>query len=264
MNIIKCNFSNNSTYPIILEKGLPNYLFLRYTILYQKNKSYRTKYIHCKSYTLFHNYISQIFNQSIDQLIIENKFNKIIHSLKFYSSWLSDKTNSKYNHNIYLDALKNILLWASSIYSSSYMKDFEIINGLIKHQKIYSLPKKNTYNTISKKQLESILKLIDINSISNPFIESNRLRNLLIFLFFIETGIRKSELLKIKIKDIKRDENQFYLHIMKDKDDNEETRKNKQTLKNDNSYRFISISLKTYLLYLVFYKKYISFNYSFY
>ena len=86
--IIKSTFSNGQQYPVLLDKkSIPNYLSLRYVITHLRGKSFRTKYISVKSYSLLQEYFRKQINLSIDTLIINfNNFKILYRSFVFKSS----------------------------------------------------------------------------------------------------------------------------------------------------------------------------------
>ncbi len=133
--ILKVKFSNNKYYPILVDESkTPKYFPLKYLILNQKGKSYRTKYNAIKSYSLFELFIEESQKSKLSELIFKGDFKTILARLPYYGNWLTKHTKSSANINIYLLSIKNVFLWASSIYSNNSYEDSERIKTIIDNQ----------------------------------------------------------------------------------------------------------------------------------
>lgn len=252
--IIKTSFSNNRQLPILYnDKSELEYLSLKYLIENQKNKSYRTKYISMKSNEFMYKYYYEKTNVSLEYLILRDKFDIISYNLYPFFIWLNSQINSKSNLYIYINSLKKYIEWALLNYSKDFNKYFDKITNIFNlQQEIYVERSNYNYSTITTLELKEIL---DFLNLKNPLKKNNQIRNLLIFQLLYETGIRKGELLKLKIEDIIRD-NQFYIKIVNRKNDVEDSRKDLPRLKNNLSERIVGISNNTYLLF----EKYIKYK----
>ncbi|WP_338378872.1 site-specific integrase [uncultured Flavobacterium sp.] len=256
MKILKIKINKEECYPLVYNNNIPDYIFLKITILFFKRKSFKTKYSYATTYIYFQKYLNENYNQELDKIIYNKQIDLIIKDIINFSSWLIVHINSQSSINLHLSNIKIILLRLSDLYSNDINTDY------IKIQRIFNLQiteiknKSNSYNSIPQKIIEELFSIINYKSKSNFFKNNLKTRNNLIFLLLFETGIRIGELLRLRIKDVYRHENKFYLQIKYHQNNNEDKRWDIPSLKNFNSQRFISISKNTYLIYELFIKYY--------
>ncbi|WP_420399624.1 tyrosine-type recombinase/integrase [Flagellimonas sp.] len=255
MHILRIKLSSGKYKPVLISDGIPIYLSFKYSVLKLKTRSYKTQYNHLHSIKIVFEYYHQL-EVDFPKEVLANDFNKVWDSLDNLIDWVyyykSRKKNSEkpiisnLTFNSHLSRIKEFVTWCFLNYSLENKKiTIRKINGLFNSHKIRIGPS-STYKSISNKDISSILNLIDSNNETNPFIKRNRIRNYVIFLIMMDTGLRMSELLKLTTDDIIRDEQKTYLRILNRNDDIEDSRISQPRLKNLHSQRIIGIGSKTY------------------
>lgn len=234
--------------PILFVNNIPEYFFLKFSTLSQVKYSYKTKYNSCRYYNLFYRYFYEVLDFNLTSILSDkNQFDIIIDNLHGYTQWLHLNIKSIQNYNIALSSLKEFLNWYGYAYKIhvEFKSKFEFI---LNNQKI-QIKNPATYKSLTSNNIKEILRVISPNGIDNPFKHANRLRNYLLIVILVETGIRLGELLLLKIGDFIRNDNQFYLRINYSDTSKNDTRKNKPSYKNQYSQRVIGISTTCYTLF---------------
>lgn len=241
MYIISSLFTNNLRIPIILnEFKAPFLLPFLFTITNLKNKSERTKNQYIVIIRdLYHFFLNQ--NIDIEGIIIEGKFNLIIHKIEifFYS-------NPRFKDPYNLQIIKIFLVWCSNKYSRDSKEANVIVNKIGLFIPNYSKSLNNEYRSLILPDIKLIRSVIDIKSPSNPFSPKVKLRNWIMIEILLQSGLRLGELLKLKLNDFIRIEDKFYIKISNHKIDDEDKRKIKPSNKNIYSFRTISITPELY------------------
>ncbi|MBZ9632644.1 site-specific integrase [Salegentibacter sp. LM13S] len=250
MKIISVKF-NNSYKPILIKDFTPVYLPFKYTILKLKSKSFKTQYNHLYSIRLMLEYFESR-NISFQSNILNSKFEELVENLENLISWIynnesftkQDQNLSPTTYNNHLRRINDFLVW-SIRYDQNNLNIDKRIASLFKSH-IINNNSNPGYKSISKGDLNKIFDCIHPSSISNPFASRNRLRNFVILLIFLDTGLRLAELLLIKTDHLIRDENQIYLKIFQEFSDPEDSRKTRPRIKNKFSERVIGLSQSTF------------------
>ncbi|CAL2103049.1 putative Site-specific integrase [Tenacibaculum sp. 190130A14a] len=247
---------SKSRYPIVFRNGSVEYQFIKYLVINIRNKSYRTLYNHALAYKYLVQYLYEIKKEDF-VMLLKNNPESVLECLKSFDLWLNDKLKSKTNFNIIIDNVCSYLQWY--FYYNRFNFNQNRLNNVIQNLKFskYKIKYIPSYNSLNTNDITRILNLCNPDNIENPFKHKNRVRNYLVFLILIETGIRLSELLLLRAIDFIRNDNLFFIKI--DNNINEkDIRRNTPSYKNSYSKRIISISDKTYLLfeeYLFYYRK---------
>lgn len=251
MRIISVQFKNNNQVPILIQDLIPSYLSLKYYTLKLKSKSYKTQYSYLTSIKTLFEFYESLDIEFEKEILINRNFNIINDYAESLISWLNNKflikkygnRYSPLTYNNHLFRIRDFLTWLTQpkIGLSKQYNFKTLFNSyLIKNHPVYD------YKSLTQKEISFIYNLITPNSLINPFADRVRLRNYLIFLILQETGMRLGELLTLKTSYILRDQNNIYLKIFQEKNDVEDLRKKRPSLKNRNSERIIGISLNTY------------------
>ena len=202
----------------------------------------------------FYNYCNDI-ELELDRLIIEIEFDPILETYQNYCTFLKLLCNkdgellSASLINKSLLAVKTYLDWLILYYCKD-RKLFKIYREILCHIKSCNLLKIKTdrfsYKALTDTELGSVLDIVNPGSIYNPFAESYRIRNYLIFMVLYETGARKSEVLKLKTTDIIESENSFFIQFRPNINDPTDTRSVELGFKTLN--RTVEITEKLWLL----------------
>ncbi|WP_168404114.1 tyrosine-type recombinase/integrase [Erwinia amylovora] len=145
---------------------------------------------------------SNVINIKSKRVVSENCLHFKLTSIEKYLVW--------YYINIENENLEYIKLMS---------RLFKDIKPKIKKIEVYTDCEEKS---LDKQQISTLMEIIKINSIKNPFKECVRIRNELIIDILLETGIRGGELLNLRIDDvnIKKCE----IHIVRRPDSIEDTR----------------------------------------
>ncbi|MDT0676990.1 tyrosine-type recombinase/integrase [Autumnicola musiva] len=255
MNIVRVSFKCDINKPVLCKESVPVYLPFKYNILSLKNKSYKTQYNYMHSIKiLFEFFEDQKINLQLE--ILKSNFSLIlgkIDSLTMYLETKESKTKDASNPNSFLTKnnhlcrMRNFLEWCNLYFNNSSNDENRQIESIF-NSHIVSFGYNSSYTSLEKKDIKNILDLAHPHSENNPFVKKNRVRNFVIILLLSETGLRLSELLKIKTDDFIRDGRKIYLRIVNRNIDKEDTRKNPPSLKNYYGIRTVGISQGTYEL----------------
>ncbi|WP_047788770.1 tyrosine-type recombinase/integrase [Tenacibaculum mesophilum] len=243
----RIRFSNGTQVPLLFVNGIPEYFFLKYIVINKKRYSYKTRYNYCRYYQEFYEYFINILKLNLTEIFFErNNFYLVVNNLTGFTQWLHSKINSKQNYNIAISSIDSFLTWYVYLHGID-LKHKSKFKPLLNQQK-FLVKKAVVYKSITKDEVQKILKIITPLKIENPFKLYNQLRNYLMFLILIETGIRLSELLLLKINDFIRDGDDFYIAINQE-EGCEDKRIDKPSYKNVFSERVVGISSNTYVLF---------------
>ena len=247
--------NSKSNYPVVFNNNSIDYEFLKYLIINLRNKSYRTLYNSALAYKYLFIFIKETRRKDFTKLLRSNP-ELVLEYLKSFDLWLDNKVKSKTNFNVILDYVCLYFQWYFYFNSLSINDKLDNVVKQLKFSK-FKINHISSYIDLSSGDINTILNLCNPDNTKNPFKLKNRIRNYLVVLILIETGIRLSELLLLKIVDFIRNDNLFFIKIdgnIKERD----IRRNAPSYKNPYSKRIISISPKTYLLfeeYLIYFRK---------
>ncbi|WP_447866124.1 tyrosine-type recombinase/integrase [Rahnella bonaserana] len=128
-----------------------------------------------------------------------------ISTIQNYFKWFLDNiATSKINCNHY----------------ESICRAFDFIKPRVENGKSYNIESES--KALTKRQVITLINIIDIESANNPFAYHVRFRNNLIIKILLETGMRGGELLNIKLTDF--DYAKKYISIIRRPDDKGEPR----------------------------------------
>lgn len=249
MYIITSLFTSNTRIPIILSKTNTPYLLpLLFTITNLKGKSNSTIANYIRVICSIYKYFDKL-NINIEEQIIQNNFNQIILKLE---NFLINKINP--NDRKKIDIISNFLSWCSyrySIDSGEILKIKSILKFNL-NSEVYS--KRGQFRSLTIHEIEIVRDIINIKSTKNPFKKENKLRNWIIIEILLQSGLRIGELLKLKVNDFIRIEENYFIKISNHKNDLEDSRIIKPSNKNVYSYRTIAISVNLYQIIQIFIK----------
>jgi integrase len=109
--------------------------------------------------------------------------------------------------NTHLASVRRFLEWAYEAHwgASLNVNDFEKVKKKLDYafraQTLKTAPTPRKY-ALTKTEDEELLRLIDPQSAENPFHKPGRERNYLMVRLFLETGLRRGELSKLKVEDV--------------------------------------------------------------
>jgi integrase len=225
-----------------------------------KAKSFNTKINHLVSIKLLNSYLNEKYkNENFENFLNEN----LIEEIDGFCHWMYHKKYNKSNDSvisnqsfdIYIRAISNFLEWYFIRKKISNNRLNEIKNKF-KINLVHHPPKIREYKSLSELEVSNIKSIISINSNNNPFKNEYKLRNYLVIELLLQTGLRIGELLLLKIENVIKSDNNYYIQIAKNDNDFEDTRKIKPSIKNNWSYRIVSISHELYNLLDIYFIKY--------
>ena len=171
-------------------------------------------------------YISKFYNYFAEQtvdlslLLTTGNLDEILNVYQKFCTHVKTCINSKRTLNTpqvingYIQSIKVFLKWYF-LYSNKF--DLQTSNEQLEYiasVETILVKKINTdYKSINSVQLAELKSYLAIGSNLNLFKENLQLRNYVLFQLLLETGVRKSEALKIKTIDLEENENRFYLHV---------------------------------------------------
>ncbi|MCS6295377.1 MAG: site-specific integrase [Nitrospira sp.] len=103
---------------------------------------------------------------------------------------------------------------------------------------------------LTQQEIKQFMAILSPTDPRNPFRTSHRIRNLLICETLYETGIRRGELLKLKVEDVTSLRDGFYLNLVRRPDDKEDWRLNEPAQKT--LPRIVAITRELYELMIVY------------
>lgn len=181
----------------------------------------------------------------LDQILETGRFDEIFENLEQFAFWLrtartahnivgriGNTTGKDWLHpqtyNGYLTIIQAFMLWAIERYSiepttSSTLRSqiIEIKDKIRYRFESLKLGGKTEVEVkgLELEQIDFLLKSICVGSKSNPFKKKFQLRNWIIVKIFLETGMRRGELLKLKTTDLHEISGKCYLVIKRRPDD---------------------------------------------
>lgn len=152
--------------------------------------------------------------------------------------------------NNYLSATQNFLIWAIRRYHSgargnipNITDSIALTKGVFEATRLRGkVPPSSA--ALPPEVINAVFSIISSASEQNPFRIGLRLRNSLICETLYETGIRRGELLKLKVEDLVDYDNAFFIKLVRRPDDPEDWRRNEPAQKT--LPRFIAISKNLY------------------
>ncbi|AZJ35813.1 site-specific integrase [Tenacibaculum singaporense] len=244
--IKRITYSNNQQEPILFYNNSLVYIALKYLTISLKSKSYKTKYNYIYELKKVLEYSKKYYDDIFEKILIINptdinELSGLIDSYCIYSySYLLNNQYSLSEYNMNLHRLEYFMIWFIENTKQNSISEINFIKRIFIKNKI-KVKSNRTYKSITKDTYSKLTILLEKWYGG----KNNDIRNYIIVCVFLETGIRLSELLKIKTTDFIREENIVYLSINNNTNflDN---RVNRPNLKNHNSTRTIGISLNLY------------------
>lgn len=264
MKILKCQFSDGAIIPVLLysNNSCPVFLPLTYTILSLRGKSYQTCYISIVSIKLLYEFFDSL-GLNFEELAIAGEFQPIFDKLDSVIHFLYvgqqdvKPTTSNPLFDTYLRGLKFFFKWLIARYSKESNQNLlSLIDEKFTSSSLHLPSFASEYKNLDDHSVQIIRNLVLPTSGRNPFKEKNRLRNWLMIELLLQTGIRSGELLNLKVPDIYKNGENYYLRIRQssEQETNTDPRWKKPSIKNRHSIRTVAIS-KT--LFIAF-EKYLS------
>ena len=137
-------------------------------------------------------------------------------------------------YNFYASVVQRFIQWAVQQYWSAvgshadYAKDFELARGKVsaafQSQQATPAPQRSLYG-LPDEQYQHLTALISPKHPRNPFKRPTRLRNQIMVSVFFETGLRRGELAKLYINDLKVEGFSQELMVIRRPDDPEDHRR---------------------------------------
>jgi len=218
MRILKCHFSNGSVAAVLVhsETWCPVFLPLVYTVLFLQGKSYQTSYKTALSIKLLYEFFGSV-GVNFEEQVISGQFQPIFKNLDSLIHFLHTGPQkstpiSNQQFDFYLRSLKSFLKWLITRYNRETNPYF-------------------------------------LSVIEEKFTSRTRLRNWLMVELLLHTGMRSGELLNLKVPDIYKDGESYYVRIRQstDLDTLSDPRWNKPSIKNIYSIRVVAISKLLYM-----------------
>lgn len=263
-------FESGEQMPLVCR--YPNYepvlLPLIYFVIRRRHKSVNTIRRDALVLKWFYEWSAEYLNIDLDNTLTSGDFEVVSKNLEIFSFWLrtgrlasnvsgrigkppkKDWLHPK-TYNGYLMSVQSYLLWAIERYSRQYesklRKQILEIKDKVKSKfeaLILGGSTEVQVKGLESDQVNSLLSLVNPNSPNNPFRLNAQLRNSLIIRIFLETGLRRGELLKLKTIDLHEVGDQYYLVIQRRPDDPTDIRAIQPAQKTLS--RTVSISKKLY------------------
>ncbi|MCK0542740.1 site-specific integrase [Pseudomonas syringae pv. aptata] len=283
MKLIQCRFSSGQRVPLLVQAGnaapLPKLIPFIYVQLKLRHRAYSTAAAHLRAIQAFYSY-AESRNLDIDEAIVACHFDAILALLDGYAIWLQSGRQAdnlvarigtaamasfpqidSRTRDQYLRLLKQFLSWCVIRYiprarqHSTTMAYLEVafadvadvIERRFESHIINARRDRARYRSLTDTQLQIIRTLIRPGAAENPFPERLQLRNWLMIELFLETGIRRGELLKLYTTDINQDSQHAYVSINDREHDPDDPRTEEPALKTHG--RTVGISAQLYEVY---------------
>lgn len=235
-------FTQNPYQPLLLP--------LLWATLARRSKARTTVDIDMRAIKEFYDHCAKI-GLDLEQAILDRNFEPIIASYRSFASWIKNKqktpraiVSKNFVHNgsrdtflsagrinASLGSLKLFLTWCGNRYASNSdrngMRPDQLENKL---KQLFDANRqqvllKNNLDGLEPDQVLSIRAHIDPQNPANPYPTSVRARNCLIFEFFVETGMRLSELLKVQTVDIREVNGRYFVALVDRENDPNDPRR---------------------------------------
>lgn len=283
MKLIQCRLSSGLRVPLLVQEGLaaplPKLVPFIYVQLKLRHRAYNTAAAHLRAIQAFYAYANSR-HLDVDEAILACHFEEILGLLDGYAIWLAScrqadnlvtqigtASVSTFLHidprtrDQYLRMLKQYLSWCVTRYiprarqSSKNLTNLEVVFADVAsvierrfESHITNVrPSRTRYRSLTDTQLQIIRTLIRPGAVENPFPERLQLRNWLIIELFLETGIRRGELLKLYTTDINQGSQHAYVSINDRESDLSDPRAEEPALKTQG--RTVGISAQLYEVY---------------
>lgn len=251
MNINTITLNCGERVPILIGESDSQpvlYPFL-WMVLARRGKAVTTIDKDLRALRVFYSYcISSTFQ--LDNHIQEYDFIEILDKYNQFGFWIKNKPKkpnkaaeklyylvelrdylSASTINGYLEIIKNYLSWYIRRYSkflseNSQPNKSELESELSRIFRTHVLGVKSpdSIDGLDPEQVNQIRQYIHAENPSNPYPPSARLRNSLVFDLFLETGIRRSELLKLQTTDFREVNGRYFVAIIDHSSDKTDTR----------------------------------------
>lgn len=266
-------FKSGEQMPLLtrMPHSQPVLLPLIYFVLRRRHKSVNTIRRDALILKWLYEWTAEYLSLDLDDALASGDFDSISKNLENFSFWLrsgriannisgrigkAPNPNQDWLHpktyNDYLICIQAYLLWAIERYSrqensTTLRKQIIEIKDKVKSKfdaLILGGKSEIEVKGLEPYQVDGLLKLITVDSSDNPFRRNTQLRNGLIVRIFLETGLRRGELLKLKTTDIHEVDNKYYLVVKRHPDDPTDLRAMQPAQKTLS--RTVSISEKLY------------------
>ncbi len=221
-----------------------------YLILNLKRKAKKTVQSKFTGIKFLYTYFSENVGRDLDELLINKSNHRIVlDHLDPFINWLryNDKILGIQSRDNYIRSIREFLVWSTNRYLGK--RDIaQSIQDRCNTSLRYipnSLPTSDS--SLTRDEVKLILEFSNPLFVGNPFrADINKQRNFLIINLLLHTGMRIGELLKLKSSDIYEMDDRFYVEIIKREDEEEDTRADKPSLKNNQSQRIVGITEDLY------------------
>lgn len=225
--------------------------------LSRRFKAYATIDKDVRSLQAFYEYCEQT-GLNLESAVLELNFEAVLSRYESFGFWIKSKkktdriiaqienVNSQNPEyflgaravNAYLGSIKTFLIWCIDRYISFRAEKTEWLDeikqtkeGLERHlERTFSthmmpVATKDVCNGLEPEHLQIIREHIHPDSPNNPYPVSARIRNWSVFNIFVETGMRRSELLKIQTGDCQEVNGRYFISLVDRTNDPTDTRK---------------------------------------
>lgn len=219
-----------------------------YLILRLKAKSFSTTKQKLSGVKLLYEFFSEKNSYDVDELLINKRHQIIIKDFEQLVNWITYKEDilGYRARHLYLQGICEFVEWAFNRYGTTDFANISMKGFLKSFTRSIPPSVLNTDSLLTDEDVRLILKFSNPISIENPFREKLKNRNFLIINIFLSTGVRLSELLKLKSSDIHSFDGRYYLEILNHEGDELDSRSDEPGLKNSHSKRVVSISEELY------------------
>jgi integrase len=221
-----------------------------FQILQLKAKALATTKNKLNAIKNLYEYFQSELDYDIDEILINRRFEILKSELPSFINWLlySETFDGFYSRKANLNHISEYLTWALNRYSKSRSESRLIKDLFESYSRSLPSPKPSENDWINKEDSDLLLKYSSPLFPFNPFRPQNQLRNYIIINIFLSTGIRISELLKLKSLDIHQSSESYYIEVINRENEEDDSRSDEPGLKNNQSQRVISITDELYNL----------------
>jgi integrase len=249
------HFSTGYRIPVIYRtKNLSTPIFLpfTYSITKIRDKAFKTRRRHQAALDGLYQFFEEK-GVELDELLLAGQFYTLFdHLPEFFMVHLY--RDHEITRPVFAEkavSIREYLRWAFARYLSHCITDgkkdrieanFELrlTSFFASYPSFPNFSRKN-YKSLSKDEVVHLLEIVHPESEHNPFTIEHRIRNYLMVKLFLNTGIRLGELLLLKTTSLEQNNEEFYLRITSQLDD-EDTRSDRPDLKNVQSERIIALT----------------------
>jgi len=251
MRILKCHFSNGSVAAVLIhsETSCPVFLPLVHTVLFLQGKSYQTSYKTALSIKLLYEFFASIGVNFEEQAIsgqfqpIFKNLDSLIHRLRTNPQNTSPVSYQEFD--FYLRSFKSFLKWLVTRYNKDPNPYFiTVIEERFTSSLLHLPSPPSEFKSLDDLTVQHLESIILPTSHKNPFRPRTRLRNWLMVELLLHTGMRSGELLNLKVPDIYKDGDSYYVRIRRStiQEVQVDPRYKKPSIKNLYSIRVVAIS----------------------